>query len=170
MILTQNQKLYIAQIFRVILTLFILYGLNISFFYKIILIMLSDLLDRDIPNIFFSNWISGTSNTYQRIDKITDSICYLILLIFLINCNFISIGWKIILITLFLFRTFGVSLFLKNNDRKYLFYFPNFFLEITLAISAINEFSGLHKYTNLIVACVVIYKIFTEYIHHYMRN
>ena len=132
--------------------------------------MLSDLLDRDIPNIFFSNWISGTSNTYQRIDKITDSICYLILLIFLINCNFISIGWKIILITLFLFRTFGVSLFLKNNDRKYLFYFPNFFLEITLAISAINEFSGLHKYTNLIVACVVIYKIFTEYIHHYMRN
>jgi len=170
MILTQNQKLYIAQIFRVILTLFILYGLDISLFYKIILIMLSDLLDRDIPNIFFSNWISGTSNTYQRIDKITDSICYLILLIFLINCNFISIGWKIILITLFLFRTFGVSLFLKNNDRKYLFYFPNFFLEITLAISAINEFSGLHKYTNLIVACVVIYKIFTEYIHHYMRN
>jgi hypothetical protein len=170
MILTQNQKLYIAQIFRVILTLFILYGLNISFFYKIILIMLSDLLDRDIPNIFFSNWISGTSNTYQRIDKITDSICYLILLIFLINCNFISIGWKIILITLFLFRTLGVSLFLKNNDRKYLFYFPNFFLEITLAISAINEFSGLHKYTNLILACVVIYKIFTEYIHHYMRN
>jgi hypothetical protein len=170
MILTQNQKLYIAQIFRVILTLFILYGLNISFFYKIILIMLSDLLDRDIPNIFFSNWISGTSNTYQRIDKITDSICYLILLIFLINCNFISIGWKIILITLFLFRTLGVSLFLKNNDRKYLFYFPNFFLEITLAISAINEFSGLHKYTNLILVCVVIYKIFTEYIHHYMRN
>jgi hypothetical protein len=165
--LTQNQKLYIAQFFRVAVTVFILYGLDISLFYKIIFIMLSDLLDRDIPNIFFYNWISGTSNTYQYVDKITDSICYLILLIFLINCNFISRGWKIILTTLFLFRTFGVSLFLKNNDRKYLFYFPNFFLEITLALSAINEFSGLQQYTNLIIACVVIYKIVTEYIHHY---
>lgn len=167
MMLTQNQKLYIAQFFRVAVTVFILYGLDISLFYKIIFIMLSDLLDRDIPNIFFYNWISGTSNTYQYVDKITDSICYLILLIFLINCNFISRGWKIILTTLFLFRTFGVSLFLKNNDRKYLFYFPNFFLEITLALSAINEFSGLQQYTNLIIACVVIYKIVTEYIHHY---
>lgn len=167
MMLTQNQKLYIAQFFRVAVTVFILYGLDISLFYKIIFIMLSDLLDRDIPNIFFSNWISGTSNTYQYVDKITDSICYLILLIFLINCNFISRGWKIILTTLFLFRTFGVSLFLKNNDRKYLFYFPNFFLEITLALSAINEFSALQQYTNLIIACVVIYKIVTEYIHHY---
>ena len=85
MMLTQNQKLYIAQFFRVAVTVFILYGLDISLFYKIIFIMLSDLLDRDIPNIFFYNWISGTSNTYQYVDKITDSICYLILLIFLIN-------------------------------------------------------------------------------------
>lgn len=170
MTLTQKQKLYIAQIVRVVVTLIILYGLDISVFYKIILIMLSDFLDRDIPNIFFSNWISGSSNTYQRIDKITDTICYLLLAVFLIGCDWISRGWKLILTGLFLFRTYGVSLFLKNNDRKYLFYFPNFFLEISLALSAINEFSGLQKYTNLIIACIVIYKIITEYIHHFMRS
>ena len=167
--LNKREKLYLAESVRILVTILILYGTNYSPFYKIVLIMIADLLDRDVPNLFFPDWINGSSNTYQRTDKIADSICYTILLFYILSTDCLSKKWNVVLFGLFLFRSLGVSLFLKNNDRKYLFYFPNFYLELSLLLFAIKEFKGLKKYDTFLIILMIFYKIITEYFHHYLR-
>jgi len=165
--LNKKEKLYIAESIRILVTIIILYCLKIPLVYKIALIMVADLLDRDIPNIFFDNWIEGSSNTYQRTDKITDTLSYGILLFYILSNGLLSNIWNGVLILLYIFRTFGVSLFFKNNNRNYLFYFPNFFLEFALGLFAIKEFKWLRKHKYSFLISIFFFKIFCEYIHHF---
>lgn len=103
----------------------------------------------------FNKWICFCNRSkcnnlyYQKYDKITDSICYIILLYYIISINIFSNNFNNFLIFLLIFRLFGVLLFLSNNNRKFLFYFPNFYLEMTLAYSLINYYDSLINYYDL---------------------
>ena len=158
---------YFSLLLRIIVTVVILFTFPIPLFYKIILIMMSDFLDHGIPRRIYSNWISGKTLTYQINDKITDTITYIILLCYILTTSNITITQKKILITLLIFRIIGTVLFILKKDKKYLFYFPNFFLEISLSMVGINHFSLKNQASNIVILLVIIYKIIQEYILHY---
>ena len=159
-----KQLLYYAELVRIILTIVIL-SLPIPLFVKIILIMISDLIDcAKIYHSYF-DWIDCKSEIYQRLDKITDSICYTILLFYILNYGGLSVNYNYILIGLVIYRLIGTYLFIKKNNRKYLFYFPNFFIEMSLLFSIITHFDISYKYS--LIPLVIIFKLFQEYIMHY---
>ena len=159
-----TQKLYYSQLLRIVLTLVILY-LPIPLFTKIILITLSDLIDcAQIYHSFF-DWVDCKSDVYQRSDKITDSICYILLLLYILKSNELSTRYKYILTGLLIFRLIGTFLFISTNNRKYLFYFPNFFIEMALLFSIITYYKLTYKHSMVIL--VIIFKLIQEYMMHY---
>jgi len=163
-----TKLLYISQIIRLIFTTYILYFNNTNLYIKIIFFMLSDSLDCGIPKKIFTNWIDCKSNTYQKSDKITDMISYFIFLLYLKNnSNFNNQQIKIIQL-LFFYRLIGFILFIKFNNRKNLFYFPNFFLEFSLIFSIINQFN-LQKYNNILYIITILFKLFQEYFLHFKK-
>lgn len=168
MILSKKQKLLASEMIRIIATVLILYKLNIPIYMKILLIILADLIDCDFPRLLFgiNNWIDCKEIYYQIVDKITDTICYTLLLIYILNNGGLSSNYNNLLIILFLYRFIGTYLFIIKNERKFLFYFPNFFLEICLGLFIINDFPRLTKYKGYIVICIIIYKIIQEYYLH----
>ena len=165
-----NNKIYnlvLSDCIRIIAALVILYRLPIPLFVKIILIMISDSVDCGIPRILFNHWIDCSTDTYQRLDKITDTICYTFLLFYILKNGDLSTNYNYLLIVLYIYRLIGVFLFLIKNDRKDLFYFPNFFLEISLGLMVINYFPTLKKYREVILLLIAVYKILAEYYLHY---
>lgn len=161
-----KRKLLISLFIRIILTLLILFFFNIPLYCKILFIILTDFIDCDIPRLLFgfNNWINCRTEFYQKTDKITDIICYFILLCYIIkyyNSNYIFT-----IIILFIFRLIGTILFIIKNDRKYLFYFPNFFLEITFGIILIKDIPEFNNYKWIIIINIIIYKILMEYYLH----
>ena len=103
-------------------------------------------------------------------DKIADIICYTLLLVYILNNGGLSSNSNYLLILLFTYRFIGTYLFLIKNNRKYLFYFPNFFLEICLGLVVINHFPILKNYKEIILITIVIYKIILEYYLHIYKN
>lgn len=166
-----KKKLAIAEIIRIILTIFVLY-LPIPLFYKIILVMLFDGFNYTIPKKLLKiDWIHPSNINYHIYDKIGDTICYIILLFYIINNKIFPKSYTNILIYLLIFRIIGTVLFILRKNRNYLFYFPNFFIEITLAFSFIlKHYSLNNSLINLIIPLVVILKIIQEYVMHYNKN
>lgn len=173
MFLNKRKKLYISQIIRVIASFIILFILKAPLYMKILLVMTTDAIDCGIPNniIFESKkWVNCKKKLYKKSDKITDTICYSMLLYYiLVNCN-LSSKYKYILILLFIYRLIGVYIFLIKNNSTYLFYFPNFFLEISLVLSLINSFLILKNFEIIIILFVVIYKMIQEYYLHILKK
>lgn len=169
MIIT-NQKslLFISAFIRIIATIIILYSLNIPIFVKILLIMATDFIDCDIPRYIFGykNWVNCSKNLYQKTDKITDTICYALLLIYILKNGNLSTNYNNLIILLFIYRLIGLYLFLISSNRLYLFYFPNFFLEICLGLMIINYYPILKNYEITIILFIILYKIVQEYILH----
>ena len=58
-------------------------------------------------------------------------------------------------------------LFFINNNREFLFYFPNFYLEIILGLALINYLPILNNFKSIIIFLIIIYKLFQEYFLHY---
>lgn len=171
MIITLKTKFYISCLLRILITCFVLFFTNVNLFIKIIIIILIDNLDSEIPKILLDEWICticGNNLYYQRLDKIIDSICYIILLYYIISIKIFSNHINKFLIFLLIFRLIGVTLFLSNNDRKFLFYFPNFFLEISFIYSLINYYN-LYNIENILIILVIIYKIIQEYFMHFIK-
>ena len=165
-----ERNLYISQFIRVISTFVILYALDIPLYCKILLIMVLDSLDcTTLHNILLgrTNWVNCRNMTYQISDKITDIICYSILLYYTINHGGLSKNENCILFILFIYRVIGTIIFITKKDRKYLFFFPNFFLEITLGLMVIKHHTNLKKYKKEIIILIILYKIAQEYIMHY---
>ena len=175
--LTHSKKLLIfSEIIRILLSSFILYFLDIPIFVKIIFIMILDKLDcSHLSYPYTGPLLSKDTNIcktefYQKSDKITDSICYMIILYYVINKANLSTKYNISLLLLLLHRLIGTVIFLINNDRKYLFYFPNFFLEICLGIMIMNYFPHIKKFEPSITIVIIIYKLLVEYHLHYKQN
>ena len=164
-------KLLISYFIRVLSTLIILYKLKIPIYTKIILLMLTDSIDCSRKHEEFLNeWINCNSNVYQVTDKIVDTLCYTILLFYVLRNGSLSSYNNNLLKYLFIFRLVGVFLFLIKNNREYLFYFPNFFLEISLGLVLINKFKILDNYKTIIISAIIILKIMQEYYLHVYRN
>jgi hypothetical protein len=172
MISNQNKLLFISAFIRIIITIIILYSFNIPIFIKILLIILADFIDCDIPRYIFGykNWVNCNENLYQKTDKITDTICYVLLLIYILKNANLSTNYNNLIILLFIYRLIGLYLFLINSNRVYLFYFPNFFLEICLGLMIINYYPILDNFKIIIILFIIILKIIQEYYLHIYKN
>jgi hypothetical protein len=82
----------------------------------------------------------------------------------------ISTNYNNLIILLFIYRLIGLYLFLINNNRVYLFYFPNFFLEICLGLMIINYYPILDNFKIIIILFIIILKIIQEYYLHIYKN
>ena len=165
-----KKNLAIAEIIRIILTIFVLYYLPIPLFYKIILIILLEEFDYTIPKKLLKiDWFDSSNINYHIYDKIGDKICYSILLLYIIQNKIFSKSYNNILICLLIFRIIGTILFILKKNRHYLFYFPNFFLEITLAFSGLKHFALNNSVRNLMIPIIVPLKIIHEYFMHYNK-
>ena len=111
----------------------------------------------------------GRTWSYQKLDKIGDSMCYVILLFYIVHNKLLSKSDTVLLVGLLIFRLIGVGLFFKFHSRKYLFYFPNFFIEVSLGLFIIQYFS-LVKYKIVILVFIFIYKLIQEYLMHFRSN
>ena len=172
----QKNILFLSELVRIILTIIILYYLNIPIFIKIILIYICDNLDCSfiVPDsipfkgpLFIKNINICRTLFYQKSDKITDTICYSLLLIYILDKGGLSKNYNYLIILLFLYRLVGVYLFLIKNNRKFLFYFPNFFLEICLGLMIICYFPILKNFKEIIILIIIVSKIIIEYNMHY---
>ena len=168
----KKQTLFISQIIRIISTIIILYTLNIPIFIKILLIIFTDLFDCGIPRLLFKfdKWIDCSKYIYQKTDKITDSICYILLLFYILKNANMNIYHNYFIILLLIYRLIGVYLFITKHNKKYLFYFPNFFLEISLSLMFINQFSILEKFKIIIIIITIIFKLIQEYYLHIYKS
>ena len=144
--------------------------LNIPIFIKIPLIILTDSIDCGIPHFLFDEWIDCNTDIYQTSDKITDMICYTLLLVYILHSGGLSSKYNYLLILLFIYRLIGTYLFLIKKDTTYLFYFPNFFLEICFGLVLINNFLILKNYKEIILIVIVIYKLILEYYLHIYKK
>lgn len=100
-------------------------------------------------------------------DKITDTICYTLLLFYILKNGGMNNNYNYLIVLLFIYRLIGIYLFFIKKNRKYLFYFPNFFLEICLGLMVINYFPNLKNFNVIIISIVIIYKIILEYYLHF---
>ena len=164
-------KLFVSYFIRLLLTLIIFYKLKIPIYTKIILLMLTDSIDCSRKHEEFLNeWINCSSNIYQVTDKIVDTLCYTILLFYILRNGNLSSYNNNLLKYLFIFRLVGVFLFLIKKNREYLFYFPNFFLEISLGLMLINKLKILENYKKIIIFIIIILKIMQEYYLHIYKD
>ena len=176
----QSSYLLISSILRICVTFIILFTLNIPVFLKIVSIIFADSIDCWLPRFFLQDWNICKRIMYQRYDKINDMISYSMLLFFILNHlngekvdddktknTGLSDIEKKLLIGLFLYRFIGTLFFLGTNNRKFLFYFPNFFLEIALALFTVRYFPYLQPYKKKILTATVITKVIIEYIMHF---
>jgi len=168
----QNYNLLIkSEILRVLITFIILQFLSIPFFIKILLIMFTEILDCT-PSLKYGplftpdTSICGTTN-YQRIDKITDIIIYFLILVYIINSSILSPQYNYFIIFLFIVRLIGTYFFLEKRKGIFLCYFPNFFLETSLALMVIHFYPIFRKYTVIIIICILILKVCQEFYMHY---
>jgi len=159
-------KLIIAQLFRIISTLIILFYLKFPLYIKILFIMLTELIDCSPAHHYITEWVNCKSFLYQSTDKITDTIIYTILFIYFIIHTRLSNVQNYILLFLLMFRIIGTTLFILNNSRRYLILFPNFFLVISLTFAYFNYFKKYNKFLYLTCILGIIYKISHEiYLH-----
>jgi hypothetical protein len=153
-----NEYIYIGVIIRYIITIFSFYILFLfrndktvnKYIYLIIPILLI-ILD-GIDAIFtFLYKINNCRKTfyYQYLDKICDSVSYLLLFLFFKLDN--------ILLYLVLYRTIGVILFSLTKNSIYLMVFFDFVKEYLLYSFV---FKNNYTYIPIIVICKIAYEIY----------
>ena len=170
---TKKYILNISYLIRIITSYMIIYLTNIHLFFKIIFIMVIDRIDC-MPTyypykgpLFSSNKEICKSEYYQKGDKVTDIICYMILLLYLIKDPFYNKNYILFLSFLLIYRLIGVILFYYHNNTNYLVYFPNFFINISVTLSTICYFNIPKFYIPIFCTLVFILTIYQEYHMHY---
>lgn len=165
--MTPIQNLFISQGFRVFFTLFVLFLIHIPLFFKVILIMISDFFDNCIPlRIMFPDWIDPNTEMYQISDKITDLLTYYILFIYLFRSQYLERKENLILFLLLLYRSIGEIIFFITKERKFLIFFPNFFLEVSFMFIGMKYVNLSKKYLPFFIILIIIWKIIQEYYLH----
>ena len=98
----QNKQLLFSQLIRILTTILILFFLKIPLFIKILLIIFTDTFDCALPHFIFKEWSNCKKKFYQYTDKLTDIICYSILLFYTIKNSKMSILNKKLIFFLFI--------------------------------------------------------------------
>ena len=162
-----------SHMIRIVMSFLILFFLNVSLFYKYLLVNFMDFIDSRPRNsntlihpLMSNSEYDPNDINYQIKDKIIDSIISFILLLYLLKKNYLLKKQNNVLIFLFVFRMIGIYLFIQNKDRSFLIYFPNFFMEIMLLFIAMKEFSINVKYLPSFVVFTLLMKLLQEmYLH-----
>ena len=102
-----------SEILRILLTILILYSFDIPIFIKIFFISIIDFIDCSPKGLgtgplFTKNTKICNTIYYQKIDKITDSICYVILLFYIMKHGNLPYQYNYVLIFLLGYRLLGV--------------------------------------------------------------
>lgn len=170
LLLTTQQDFFISEGLRVVATLFILLVLHLPLFYKIILVMITDSLDCGISKVFFNDWVDPNTNLYQISDKITDMITYIILLLHVLYLRYLEPRKNIFVSILLLYRFVGEICFFVSCERKYLLFFPNFFLETLFVLVGMKYFNISDSYFPLFGCLILIWKLTQEYYLHIYKE
>lgn len=170
LLLTTEQNFFISEGLRVFATLFILLLLHIPFFYKVILVMITDSLDCGISKIFFNDWIDPNTNLYQISDKITDLVTYFILFGYTINSKYLEKKKNIFLSFLLFYRFIGEICFFSTQKRLFLVLFPNFFLETLFVFVGMKHFDIAETYLPIFACCIIFWKLVQEYYLHIYKD
>lgn len=169
--MNDNNILFISFITRITFSLVIL-SLNIPLIYKIISLIILDFIDCPlfIPNVFKNNNICNYKY-YQYIDKTLDILFYYILYFQIFNSNIFSKFEKNLLLFLLILRTIGQFFFFFTNSRKFLFYFPQLFLEFSLSILICNSLN-LNNYIKYFILFFIFFikLYFIEYNYHFIKK
>lgn len=169
--LSVEQKFFLSEWIRVLFTLCVFYICLFPLFYKILLLVISDSFDCGFSKLIFGDWIDPNTEMYQISDKITDTVCYTFLLIFLWQSHYLSEKSNIFLTILYLFRFIGTMLYIVLQNRQYLLYFPNFFLESSLIFTGMKQFSIPNIYLPFLFVLMIFWKFIQEYyLHVYKEN
>lgn len=173
-------RLWQAEVTRVFLSAFILLIPQIPFSVKIIIIMLLDKVDcsrRFYPYrgpMFVKDInICGTLE-YHLADKLGDILCYTLLwLYYLIYVDSPEILKKYITFW-FILRVIGTVLFETTQQKKWLVFFPNIFLESLFAIAVLQDLGYTYEaYKELYIILlfiIVIVKLIVEIRIHSYKN
>ena len=169
--LSVEQKFFLSESIRVLFAFCIFYLCLFPLFYKIILLIISDSFDCGLSKLFFPEWIDPNTEIYQISDKITDTVCYTFLLIYLWQSRYLSEKSNIFLTVLYLYRFIGTTLYIVLQNRQCLLYFPNFFLESSLILTGMKQFSISKVYLPFLFAFMIFWKFAQEYyLHVYKEN
>lgn len=171
----QKYLLNIASLIRIFGTFVITYIIKIPLFYKIILIIIIDRIDC-MPTYYphkgplFSNKIEICKTLYyQKIDKIVDTICYVILLSYLAKYRIFNEKYLKAISLFLIYRIIGIILFCYSKNKNYLVYFPNLFITITMTIATIYHFNILKSYILLLCIIISTLTVIQEYYMHYSK-
>jgi hypothetical protein len=164
-------KLFWDQIFRILISSFILFGMDAPLFFKIFLIIIFDYTDFTVPFNVDINESSECFELYQQYDKIGDMTIYTLLWIYYINYVKSPSILKIYISILFIYRMIGFIIYFINKNRIIFVYFPNFFLESLFVISLLQTlgYTYPNNFDIYIIALflVILLKIYQEISIHY---
>lgn len=162
-----NKNIFIIfSILRILLSIVLIFS-NINILYKFIGILILDYID---GNRFYDNYIYSKelvkTPLYQYQDKLNDTFIYIILFLYILFNKEFNDNQTVLIGILLVFRIIGTLSFLDTLNRKYLFYFPNFFVDIGLLYSITNYFK-ITSWNSVAFIPTIIFTLVREYIHHY---
>jgi len=139
---------------------------------KIIYFYLTDtILDCVIPILLHGKSIFNNelcrSRDYLFIDKISDTFCYIFLLDYIYKSKEIEAKYTQVLLYLFIFRFIGTLISFNKGEKKVLFFFPNFFLELSILFNIFTHYKIDNIYKIGLTMIVILLKVFQEYLMHY---
>ena len=167
---TIEQKFFFSESLRILFSFCIFFVFTIPLFYKIILLIISDTFDCGFSKLFFKEWIDPNTEVYQISDKVCDTIGYTFLLIYLWTSMFLCKKYNSILTVMYFYRLIGTLLYIIFQERQYLLYFPNFFLESSLIFTGLKQFSISKKYLPIFFALMIFWKLLQEYYLHIFKK
>jgi len=154
----------IASLLRIILSYNFVYNTNLAPFIKAFGMNIIDWIDCGALKLLklYQNNNFCQTEFYQKGDKITDLVSYTFLLMY-INQNKLLEKTNLALINfLFVYRLIGVISYLNTNNRNMLYYFPNYFLEISMILLFIQYKNIDCKHGVMLVILVIIFKLIQE--------
>lgn len=136
-----------------------------SLCFKIASLHVIDFVDCWLPKLTARDFKFCDRAEYQIVDKVIDGLSYIILFFYILFQSSLAFErWEVgLLFGLLAFRLIGTVIFLITVHRKYLFYWPNFFLETCLLIALSKQFD--FDWTPFF-PCLLLLKILQEFIFH----
>jgi hypothetical protein len=167
--MTAKDNLLNGMITRIILTFFSVYYFPIPLYIKILILVILDFYD----GIIFcrDNCLAGTnSHLYGHLDKIFDIISYSFLMHYIYTKTDITEREKKIILDLYLFRMLGFFMYFTTSNRDWFFYFPDFYIDISLLVALVQSYPSLGDYQDIIAVILIIKKMYQEMKFHFGKK
>jgi hypothetical protein len=160
----QNLNIYIKRIFFIRLVVMVLvFTLKINDWTKIILILLMDYV-KTLPLLLCNTYPTlSTNSMYQELDKILDSLGYVMCYQIIVSKHLLPPKSTKILFAVLSYRLVGLSLFFLTFNRSLLFFFPDLFKEIMIVLYFVPSTSAKFY---IFSGIILVLKLYIEYLYH----